>query len=239
MSTTILLKGNSLIFVYLLLIDLLFVYYFLIEDAHVKLICYALALFVTIFWFGSWFIGVVAWVVLVGYQYFRLNFVHPRGIVQKVFLNQVTTLLILFLISLFLGHLNEYGTRLTELLRMSLDIEGFNQFPVLMVLVSVNAKPVAGFIQRIMHINALELDLDPISARSGYLIGMLERMILILLGMNSRFESIGIILAIKSLARFKQLEDRIFAERYLVGTLLSLMIAIISIELGLWFQKFS
>ena len=226
-------------FIYLLLIDLLFAYYFLIKEVHVKLICYAIALLFTIFWFGSWFAGVIAWVVLLGYQYFRLNFVHPRGIVQKIFLNQATTLLILFLISLFLGHLNEYGTRFIELLHISIDLEEYNQFLILMVLVSVNAKPVAGFIHRIMLINALEPDLDPISARSGYLIGMLERMILILLGMNSRFESIGIILAIKSLARFKQLEDRIFAERYLVGTLLSLMIAIISIELGLWFQKVS
>ena len=44
--------------------------------------------------------------------------------------------------------------------------------------------------------------------------------------------AIGFVLAAKSLARFKQLDDRDFAEKYLVGTLLSVLIALLSIMGG-------
>lgn len=50
---------------------------------------------------------------------------------------------------------------------------------------------------------------------SGYLIGILERIIILTLGLNAQLGAIGFVLAAKSLARFKQLEDKSFAEKYL------------------------
>jgi len=43
------------------------------------------------------------------------------------------------------------------------------------------------------------------------------------------YPSIALILAAKSIARFKQLENKDFAEKYLVGTLLSIIIAVFAI----------
>ncbi len=43
--------------------------------------------------------------------------------------------------------------------------------------------------------------------------------------------AIGFVLTAKSIARFKQLEDKDFAERYIVGTLLSVGIALASVLL--------
>ncbi len=60
----------------------------------------------------------------------------------------------------------------------------------------------------------------------GSWIGILEREIILMLGLMSQFGAIGFVLTAKSLARFKQLENKSFAEKYLVGTLLSALIAI-------------
>lgn len=62
---------------------------------------------------------------------------------------------------------------------------------------------------------------------AGYLIGILERIIIATLVLQGEMSTIGFVLAAKSLARFKQLEDQDFAEKYLVGTLISVAISII------------
>ena len=63
----------------------------------------------------------------------------------------------------------------------------------------------------------------------GSLIGILERVIILLLGALGLYGSIALVLTAKSLARFKQLENKKFAEKYLVGTLMSLIIAILAL----------
>ncbi len=63
----------------------------------------------------------------------------------------------------------------------------------------------------------------------GSIIGMLERVVILLLGALGLYGSIALVLTAKSLARFKQLENQNFAEKYLVGTLISLIIATLSL----------
>lgn len=60
----------------------------------------------------------------------------------------------------------------------------------------------------------------------GRYIGMLERLLIIILVVNQALTSITILVAIKSITRFKQFEDKRFAEYYLIGTLFSIVIAI-------------
>lgn len=93
--------------------------------------------------------------------------------------------------------------------------------------------PAAIFIKKVFILFAFQDDnghQDLI--KSGYLIGVLERIIIVTLWLNGELEAIGLIIAAKSLARFKQLNDRNFAEKYLVGTLLSVAIALLCITLG-------
>ena len=59
------------------------------------------------------------------------------------------------------------------------------------------------------------------SARTGRYIGCLERLLMLALLFFAQYGSIAIVFTAKSIARFKQLEDREFAEYYLFGTLLS------------------
>ncbi len=60
---------------------------------------------------------------------------------------------------------------------------------------------------------------------SGRAIGILERILLLPLVILGEWGGIGLILAAKSLARFKELDSRPFAEYYLIGTLTSVVVA--------------
>jgi len=62
---------------------------------------------------------------------------------------------------------------------------------------------------------------------AGRMIGMVERGIILTFILFGDLASISFIFVAKSMARFKQLEDRQFAEYYLIGTLLSFFFAII------------
>lgn len=55
-------------------------------------------------------------------------------------------------------------------------------------------------------------------AKIGSWIGILEREIILTLGIMGQFGAIGFVLTAKSLARYRQLETKAFAEKYLVGT---------------------
>ncbi len=63
--------------------------------------------------------------------------------------------------------------------------------------------------------------------QAGRYIGMLERAVILSLALAGAFTSIAFVLTAKSIARYKELENRDFAEYYLVGTLLSALLAIL------------
>jgi hypothetical protein len=63
-------------------------------------------------------------------------------------------------------------------------------------------------------------------ARLGATIGVLERLLIVTFVMTGSTAAVGFVVAAKTLARFKQLDDRDFAEYYLLGTLASVAVAI-------------
>lgn len=63
--------------------------------------------------------------------------------------------------------------------------------------------------------------------KAGVLIGSLERTMILILVMYSAIASIGFIVAMKALTRFKQFEDKSFAEYYLIGNMLSILLGLI------------
>lgn len=64
------------------------------------------------------------------------------------------------------------------------------------------------------------------SINLGRYIGILERLLIMVFVINQALTSITVLVAMKSITRFKQFEDRRFAEYYLVGTLLSIVAAV-------------
>lgn len=66
----------------------------------------------------------------------------------------------------------------------------------------------------------------PDEAARGRVIGYLERAIVFVIIVAGTFESLGLVLVAKGIARFQQLQDRDFAEYFLIGTLLSMVAAL-------------
>ena len=63
-------------------------------------------------------------------------------------------------------------------------------------------------------------------AQVGATIGILERILIVVFVLASAEAAIGFVVAAKTLARFRLLDDRDFAEYYLLGTLASVAVAI-------------
>lgn len=59
--------------------------------------------------------------------------------------------------------------------------------------------------------------------KTGRWIGILERILMLIFISLNQLTAIGIIISVKSLARFKMMENKIFSEYYLLGTLLSVV----------------
>ena len=63
-------------------------------------------------------------------------------------------------------------------------------------------------------------------AQLGATIGVLERLLIATFVLTGSSAAVGFVVAAKTLARFKQLDDRDFAEYYLLGTLASVAVAV-------------
>ena len=69
---------------------------------------------------------------------------------------------------------------------------------------------------------------SPPEPPAGRIIGILERMMILTLVWIGEWGAVGLMLTAKSVARFKELDDRAFAEKYLVGTMTSVLVAVAS-----------
>jgi hypothetical protein len=65
-------------------------------------------------------------------------------------------------------------------------------------------------------------------ARIGATIGVLERLLIVTFVLTGSTAAVGFVVGAKTLARFRQLDDRDFAEYYLLGTLASVAVALSS-----------
>ncbi len=66
--------------------------------------------------------------------------------------------------------------------------------------------------------------------KTGKWIGILERILILIFLFTNQLPSIGFIIAIKSLARFKMMDSKIFSEYYLLGTFMSMAYTFLGFE---------
>jgi hypothetical protein len=71
-------------------------------------------------------------------------------------------------------------------------------------------------------------DEGPSVARIGATIGVIERLLIAALVLSGGVATVGLVIAAKTIARFRQLEDRVFAEYYILGTLASVTLAVVT-----------
>ncbi|HEY8444783.1 MAG TPA: DUF3307 domain-containing protein [Bacilli bacterium] len=135
--------------------------------------------------------------------------------------DQLLHIIMLIINSKVLIDLNQIGVRLYHLHKYVKIILGF---ALVLAPASVTVKHILFAVDQ-----NTSSDICVDNDRVGSLIGKLERVIIVILGMMNLYTSIALVFTAKSLARFKQLEDKSFAERYLVGTFLSLLFGLIAI----------
>ncbi len=70
---------------------------------------------------------------------------------------------------------------------------------------------------------------------AGTAIGCLERALTLTFVLVGQYEALALILAAKSVARFEELKRREFAEYYLIGTLSSMVFAMLVGIIASWF----
>ena len=113
-------------------------------------------------------------------------------------------------------------------------LQGYENFKIIILYISVFSiifEPASVFIRKLFISISFKTypkeNLEELKA--GNIIGKLERIIIAILLLNNQFGVIGFVLTAKSIARFKQMENRDFAEKYLIGTLTSFLIVLISV----------
>lgn len=74
--------------------------------------------------------------------------------------------------------------------------------------------------------SALPAEEEGHRARVGRLVGWLERLLILGFALAGQLAAVGFVIAAKSMARFRALDDRHFAEQYLLGTLFSTLVAL-------------
>jgi hypothetical protein len=77
---------------------------------------------------------------------------------------------------------------------------------------------------------------DQRRSRVGRQVGWLERLLICGFALGGQYAAVGFVIAAKSMARFRALDDRRFAEQYLLGTLLSIALVALgtALLLGAW-----
>jgi hypothetical protein len=153
-----------------------------------------------------------------------LSFVFDQGI----------HLFVILILSFYITGMSRIGSSLFAFIFSYIFDKYFYIGLVIILLIYICITPSAILIKKVLatYVEDENSNVKNDLNNSGYLIGILERIIMLMLGLSGQVGAIGFVIAAKSLARFKQLEDKDFAERYLLGTLMSVAIALVCIILG-------
>ena len=139
---------------------------------------------------------------------------------EKAFLLGVIILILHFLINLTNN--------------LYIKLQGYENFKIIILYIlifSIILDPASVFIRKLFISISLKTypKIYSEELKAGNIIGKLERIIIAILLLNNQFGVMGFVLTAKSIARFKQMENRDFAEKYLIGTLTSFLIVLLSV----------
>ncbi|MDD5904368.1 MAG: DUF3307 domain-containing protein [Clostridium sp.] len=115
-------------------------------------------------------------------------------------------------------------TALSEVLPVVIGIDGYELLSIVCALLAV-MKPANVFIQKVL-VTEKPNDETRTRLRYGGRIGSLERIVSVVMMYLGQFAAIALVFTAKSVVRFKDFENRDFAEYYLYGTLMSVVTAV-------------
>lgn len=168
-------------------------------------------------------------------DFFRIKIIRKsscKALFWSFVIDQILHIMILIIISLIINpSYNLIGEALVNSSLWKIINVDFEKLLLYILAFSIILIPSSVFIKHLFNclFNNIELCENENSDNVGSLIGMFERVLILLLGILKLYGSIAIVLTAKSIARFKQLEDKKFAEKYIVGTLISLIISLVAL----------
>ncbi|MDY5002084.1 MAG: DUF3307 domain-containing protein [Eubacteriales bacterium] len=115
-------------------------------------------------------------------------------------------------------------TALSEELPVVIGIDGYELLSIVCALLAV-MKPANVFIQKVL-VTEKPNDETRTRLRYGGRIGSLERIVSVVMMYLGQYAAIALVFTAKSVVRFKDFENRDFAEYYLYGTLMSVVTAV-------------
>lgn len=115
-------------------------------------------------------------------------------------------------------------TALSEELPVVIGIDGYELLSIVCALLAV-MKPANVFIQKVL-VTEKPNDETRTRLRYGGRIGSLERIVSVVMMHLGQYAAIALVFTAKSVVRFKDFENRDFAEYYLYGTLMSVVTAV-------------
>lgn len=169
---------------------------------------------------NSW--NLIFCVSLIGISHFVVDFIKfIINLDTKLSKNFVFSLDQLIHILIILGIFYYFDKGLSFVNRF--DLNPYLNILKLTISVLIILKPTNIFIKSFFE----ESDNEVKEKRLGRIIGNLERLLITVLLLANQFVVIGYVFAAKSIARWKNFEERDFAEYYLIGTLLSVLVSIV------------
>lgn len=199
---------------------------------------YSASILLALIWFGP-LVNVIIIFIIISISHMFIDFGRIRLLKNSKKNNELITFLIDQTIHIliilgciyFISQYNSLGNYIKSYILKFFDADQIYIAILYIFLYIICTAPAAVFIKKVfLHFSFQKDSLELL--KSGYYIGILERIIILTLGLNGEMGAIGFVIAAKSLARFKQLEDKEFAEKYLLGTLLSVVIALFCITAG-------
>ena len=195
---------------------------------------YLLAVAVSLFISTGFMRAVIALIIIsvshLIIDWLRIKFDKKAGTRDQIisfFIDQALHIAIILLISYSL-RLDLYGRGILDFIINSFGIVNIEHFITYILIYLVMIQPAAVTVKKVLtYIQDPGSIEEGQTYNAGYLIGILERIITVALILNNQIATIGFVLAAKSIARFNQLNDKDFAEKYLVGTLTSIAIAML------------
>lgn len=151
----------------------------------------------------------------------------PKGALYLFIVDQIFHIIILLLLCKIL---NITGGIYVDVFNKIYNVNTFSNIMNLIIGILICGRPASIFVKLVFSTFKTQREDQSLvkieNPKVGSYIGILERVIIFFLGIMGQYSAIGFVLTAKSVARYKQLEDQTFAEKYLVGTLLSAVISI-------------
>lgn len=186
-------------------------------------------------------VKLLLWALMIGLVHFAIDFIKfilknrftlsSKLETSVFFIDQAVHIITVFIVVVCISHFSvpiEYLNLFTNIVAyIQTDFENILSW-VLIILMIITPSSVV--IKKVLfHYKPISDDEDEGHPNAGSLIGILERAIILLLLSVGQYSAIGFVLTAKSIARYnKMADDPMFSEYYLLGTLLSSLLVIIS-----------